>query len=351
MRRLKVVAGGLTVVTLAVAGVWLSVRAAYGAFEDAYYVTVHFPRAGMGLKIGSDVRTKGVEIGEVAKVELVDHHAAVQLKILSDYRVPKDARARVELKTPLGAKYVDLEFPPGANGPYLENGDVIADGYVGPELEDLLDDGTRLLAAIDPDDLGTVISELATGVRNRGDDINRGLVANADLASLFAATTDPQIRSLEDFDVLFEALDDKGGDLNALADATNEGVPVYASERAQRALARALDKLVPFSDDLSDILILQRRDIARMAEGGDKVLGTIAARSEGLEDLVHGLYRYVYKLGQPIGDFFMLEDGSAGAGFTNFIGGNDRQEETNQICTAFPPELRDQIPACEDTTP
>jgi hypothetical protein len=111
-------------------------------------------------------------------------------------------------------------------------------------------------------------------------------------------------------------------------------------------LRRALEALVPFSDDLADLLILQKEDFDRMNDDGDKVLATIAARPGGLRDLVHGLYRYVYKLGQPIGDFFMVEDGSAGAGFTAFIGGNDQKEDEKQICAMFPPEFRSQIPAC-----
>ncbi|MGH2734334.1 MAG: hypothetical protein ACRDKZ_02040, partial [Actinomycetota bacterium] len=160
-------------------------------------------------------------------------------------------------------------------------------------------------------------------------------------------TVDPQLEAIGDFETLFGELESKGVDLNLLADAVNEGAPVYASARAQRNMRRALEALVPFSDDLADLLILQREDFARMNNSGDKVLGTIAARPGGLRDLVHGLYRYVYKLGQPIGDFFMLNDGSAGAGFTAFIGGNDQKEEEKQICAVFPPEFRPHIPACE----
>ena len=83
----------------------------------------------------------------------------------------------------------------------------------------------------------------------------------------------------------------------------------------------------PFSEDLADLLILQRDDFRRMMNEGDKVLQTVADRPQGLENLVHGLYRYTFKLGQPIGDDFMMADGSAGAGFTAFIGGNTQEED------------------------
>jgi virulence factor Mce-like protein len=345
-RLLTVFAGTLVTVLLGV-GVWFSVRAAYGAFDDAYYVTVDVDRAGQQMKPGLDVRVKGVEVGKIAQIDLVEGRAQLQLKIEERYKIPQNAEAVISLKTPLGAKYVDLRFPAGTQGPFLADGDVIDNAHVGPELEDLLADGTAVLEAVDPDDAATVISELADGVRNNSDYIQRGLNANSDLAGLFARTLDPQLEALQDFEVLFGVLKEKGVDLNLLADAVNEGAPVYASEKAQANLDRALKALQPFSEDLADLLILQRDDWRRMMNEGDKVLQTVADRPRGLENLVNGLYRYTFKLGQPIGDEFMMADGSAGAGFTAFIGGNTQDEEVKQICTVFPPEVAAVLPVCE----
>jgi phospholipid/cholesterol/gamma-HCH transport system substrate-binding protein len=337
--------GSLIAVLLGV-GVWFSVRAAYGAFDDAYYVTVDIDRAGQQMKPGLDVRVKGVEVGKIASIDLIERRARLQLKIDERYEIPQDVEAVVSLKTPLGAKYVDLRFPAGSDGPFLADGDVIDNAHIGPELEDLLADGTAVLEAVDPDDAATVISELATGVRNNSELIQRGLNANSDLAGLFARTLDPQLEALQDFEKIFGELETRGVDLNLLAEAVNEGAPVYASEEAQANLDRALKALQPFSEDLADILILQRDDFRRMNNEGDKVLQTIADRPQGLENLVHGLYRYVFKLGQPIGDDFMMRDGSAGAGFTAFIGGNDQEEEIKQICSVFPPEVSGVVPVC-----
>ena len=106
------------------------------------------------MKPGLDVRVKGVPVGKVAQIELVEHRAQLQLKIDQQYKIPQDAEAVISLKTPLGAKYVDLRFPAGTQGPFLADGDVIDNAHVGPELEDLLADGTAVLEAVDPDDAG-----------------------------------------------------------------------------------------------------------------------------------------------------------------------------------------------------
>jgi ABC-type transporter Mla subunit MlaD len=168
------------------------------------------------------------------------------------------------------------------------------------------------------------------------------------LSDLFAATLKPQVESLRDLSTVFGALKKRGVDFNRLAAAVNAGAPVYASPKAQAELDKALKALVPFAENLSDLLILNRSDWDRMFDTQDVVLQTIANNPGGLRELVHGLYRYMYKLGQPIDKFFLSGDGSAGAGFTAFSGGNSDKESQNQICDAFPDEIRNLIPACAE---
>jgi hypothetical protein len=43
----------------------------------------------------------------------------------------------------------------------------------------------------------------------------------------------------------------------------------------------------------------------------------------------------------------LLPDGSAAAGFTNFIGGNDIEEDMAQVCSALPLDARGAVPLCK----
>jgi virulence factor Mce-like protein len=335
--------GTVLFVVAVAAGTYFGVRARYGHFSDYYYVNVDLPRAGQLLRVGSDVRESGVVIGTVSAIELVDRHVRLTLQIEPQYRVPADAEAFVDLKTLLGDKFVDLRFD-DYGGPFLEDGAQVV-GHVGPELEDVLQSGTTVLEAINPDDAATIIGTLARAARGHGEDVARGLEANAELSSLFADTLPEQLRSLEDFEIIFVGLQDSAFDLNELADAINEGVPVYASEEAQAELHRSLVAVVFLSDNLADLLIIQREDWDRMIEAGDTVLQTIVQHKAGLEDLVHGLYRYVFKLGGPPP---VISDGSEAAPFANFFGGDDFPEEVAQICNALPNDIGDDIPICEE---
>jgi len=345
VRWLPLVAGPLVVLVLA-AAVFLGLKAAYGGFAHHYDVALTLPRTGEQLQVGSDVRMRGVIIGKVSRVELVDRAAQLVLQIDGQYRIPSDAQADITLTTLLGAKFVDLRFD-AYRGPWLRNGQRIRTGHVGPELEDALDDGVSVLQAIRPSDLGTIVGELTSAARGHGSDVARGLRANGALSTIFARTLDPQLKALHDFDVVFGALRNSGVDLNALADAINQGVPVYGSSSAQKNLDKALRAIVPFADNLGDLLILNKSDWDRLIDSGDAVLQTIADRPDGLHDLVQGLYRYVYKLGgDPCTSVCGLTDGSGAAGFSNFIGGTTQQEMIRQICGSLPVEVRALIPAC-----
>jgi phospholipid/cholesterol/gamma-HCH transport system substrate-binding protein len=350
-RRLAYVLIGTLLMVALGAGIFYSVKWAYGGFGDYYYLTARLDRAGQQMETGLDVRIRGVKVGTVSGIELVDRQAELTLQIEQNYEVPDDAIGVISLKTPLGSKYVDLQFDPTTGASALQDGDHLASARVGPELEDLLDDGVHVLDAIDPDDIAVILTELSTAADGRGDTVAAGIQANADLSDLFAATLDPQLQTLDDFETIFGELEKVGVDLNELAAAVNEGAPVYASAEAQENLRVALETVVPFADNLADLLILNRSDWDRMIDNGDIVLGTIAARPQGLHDLVHGLYRYVYKLGGEIDPFFSVEDGSAGAGFSAFIGGNDQEEEEKQICEVFPEPIHDEIPICSGGGP
>jgi phospholipid/cholesterol/gamma-HCH transport system substrate-binding protein len=345
IRRIPAIVKGPVIIALVVAGIFVATKAAYGGFGHYYTLTMKLPRAGQQLEEGSDVRLRGVVIGKVDKIQLAGRDVRLTLQIDDQYRVPASATGSIDLKTLLGSKFVNLQVS-RFQGPFLSGGGSIRHTHIGPELEDALADGVQVLDAIRPNDLATIVHELSLGVRGQGTNIARSLRANAELSGVFASTLQPQLQELHDFNVVFGALKEKAVDLNRLADAINQGAPVYASARAHRLLRAALEAVRPFSDNLADLLILNRRDWDRMISSGDTVLGAIAARPAGLSRLVLGLYQYVHKLG---GAPPRLPDGSAQAPFANFIGGSSSKENRKDLCGALPKDLRKHAPICNGT--
>jgi phospholipid/cholesterol/gamma-HCH transport system substrate-binding protein len=264
------------------------------------------------------------------------------MQIEPTYKIPRDVHAFVALKTLLGDKYIDLRTDRYAR-PWLADGAKIQ-GVLGPELEDVIQSGTSVFHAINPDELATVVDSLYQGAKGHGEDVAKGFQANAELLTVFATSLSPQIRALNDFAIIFGTLKSKAIDLNRLADAVNEGAPVYASARAHTLLRRALTAIKPFADNLADLLIFQKPDWDRMMDNGDKVLQLLSMHTSGLHDLIQGLYIYVHHLGGPAP---LLSDGSAEAAFSNFSGGEAFQQQVQDICGGLPPPLRKQIPICQ----
>jgi virulence factor Mce-like protein len=341
-RHIPAIISGPLVIALVGAIMFLGIKWAYGGFGHYYTLSLDLPKASQLVTPGSDVRMRGVVVGKIQSIQLEKRTVHLTLQMDKQYKVPSSAQAYVDLKTLLGAKYIDLRFDHYAP-PFLTNGARIQSAHVGPELEDVLADGVSVLDAIRPNDLATVIGTLAHASAGHGQDVANSLRVNAQLSTIFAGTLDSQLRAMHDFKTIFGALRNSGVDLNNLADAINQGVPVYASPQAQKDLDRALRALVPFSNNLADLFILNRADWDRLIDSGDKVLGAVSSHPEGLRTLIVGLYHYVLKLG---GSPIQVGDGSGAAGFTNFIGGNNSQENNAQLCEALPLDIRGQVPAC-----
>src|SRR5436309_5876529 len=132
---------------------------------------------------------RGVVVGKIQDIRLDQRAVHLTLQMDRQYRVPSSAVAFVDLKTLLGAKYIDLRFD-HYGPPFLPDGARIQSAHVGPELEDVLADGVSVLNAIRPSDLATVVGTLAHASAGHGVDVARSLRVNAQLSTIFAGTLD-----------------------------------------------------------------------------------------------------------------------------------------------------------------
>lgn len=89
---------------------------------DRYPLTARFSSVG-SLKRGDPVKIAGVEIGEVAGVELVDFNAQLELRVNRGLMLPTDTIASIQSAGLLGDMYVSLS--PGASDQDLPPGGAI----------------------------------------------------------------------------------------------------------------------------------------------------------------------------------------------------------------------------------
>lgn len=305
LRRQNTLTGAIALLLL-VSLVVVGVKAAFGAYAGGYRVTGTFDAAGQGLLPGSDVKVRGVNIGSVRDIELVDGKAVVTMRIHSDEKVPEDAVARIRAKTLFGEKFVDLDLSKTdeEKGPFLHAGDRIAHTEGGFELEAVLTDIYPLLKSIDPTELMTVISNLADGGRGLGEDINRTLVNGNKVSQVFAAHDADTQRFLQDFALVSDQLGRSADDLVGLATAGNQVLPILNDNEAD--LVAILQQTGRLSNDVADLLLNNKPFVDASLGSGTNAVQVLYDHRASVIPAVIGLRQYIQTLTEiiriPVGD-------------------------------------------------
>ena len=303
-RRQHVLTGAIALVLL-VAAVTIGVKGAFGAFEGGYELVGTFDAAGQGLLAGSDVKVRGVNIGEVERIELVDGAAEITLQIKDGEEIPDGSTATIRPKTLFGEKFIDVEThtaKPRAR--LLEDGDRITNTQGGFELERVLADTFPLLQQIDPEELMTVISSLAEGADGLGEEINRTIQNGDELSQVFADNAANTEQFLHDLALLSDELAGQADTLLGLADAGNAVLPTL-NENEDDVVA-LLEQASRLSSDVADLLEANEGFVrASMVEGSRTIQLLYDERTQVIP-LVHGLRQYIQTLSSviriPVGD-------------------------------------------------
>jgi phospholipid/cholesterol/gamma-HCH transport system substrate-binding protein len=312
---------GVAATFVVVVGVTVAVKWAYGAYEDETELVGTFPHAGQGLTPGSDVKYRGVNVGEVEHIDLVERQAEITFSVQPDFQVPEDASVTVRPKTLFGEMFLDLEFEEGGDGPWLEDGDELADAATATEVEELVAATDSLLGEIDATELAQVITSFTEVVDDQGDDIAAAWESGAELTGLFNDTIDAQTAALGSWAAFQEAIDETGASFNEISANSNLALPEFV--RAREDFEHLLATLQPFADHLTDLLVESRPDIDTMFDAGDNVTRLLVAREENIREVVRGLAAYTAVFADISGSTEALPDGSKFAYFKNFIDFSD----------------------------
>lgn len=166
------------VIFLLVVGLLLALTVALyqKRFTPVVHVTLRSDRAGLQLLPRSDVKVRGLIVGEVRSITSTGSGASMDLAISRDKAplIPDNVSARLLPKTLFGEKYVDLVLPQ-RQGPAIRNGNVIAQdrSQTAIEVDKVLNDVLPLLQAVRPEKLNATLNALATALQGRGDQLGR----------------------------------------------------------------------------------------------------------------------------------------------------------------------------------
>lgn len=137
-----------------------------------YMVYADFPDSG-GIFTNAQVTYRGVPVGRVGELSLIDDGVRVQLRLESGGPDISDtARAVVANRSAIGEQFVDLQ-PSTTDGPFLEDGSIISDTEIPIAVENVLLSVNGFVESVPLESLRIVVTELGTALDGRGDDIGR----------------------------------------------------------------------------------------------------------------------------------------------------------------------------------
>ncbi|GAA3155365.1 MCE family protein [Blastococcus jejuensis] len=271
----------------------LSVAMYKKAFTEVAMVTLETDTAGSQLQEASDVKVRGVIVGDVREVSADADGATIQLAINPDYldQIPADVSARLLPKTLFGERFVSLEIPEQPSQERLGDGDVIGQDRSenAIELQRVIDDTLPLLQAVQPQDLAYTLGAIADAVRGRGESLGDNLVATGEYfgeVNTVLPELQADIARLADF---ADTYDSAAEDLLAVLDnlAVTNSTIVDQEEQLRRTFTVGSSS----TNVTAGFLETNERNLISLAETSRPVLGLFAEYSPMYTCLLEGLAR------------------------------------------------------------
>jgi phospholipid/cholesterol/gamma-HCH transport system substrate-binding protein len=200
------------------------------AFTPVTEVTVRTERAGLQLLPHSDVKVRGLIVGEVRDTDATAQGATLHLALDPDKAklIPGNVQARLLPKTLFGEKYVELHIQQDRSRAAVE-------------IDKVLNDLLPLLQAVKPAELNATLNALATALQGRGEQIGQNLEQAdallkkinpelgtlvhdlnglADVSDIYHAAAPDLLQTLRNLNVTSKTITDKTATIERLIPAT-----------------------------------------------------------------------------------------------------------------------------------
>jgi phospholipid/cholesterol/gamma-HCH transport system substrate-binding protein len=275
--------------------------------SDGCTVGVEFPDSG-GIFSGAEVTYRGVTVGRVGQLHLLDDGVRVDLHLNHCTRpaVPKNGTlAYVSDRSAVGEQYVDL-VPKTDSGPYLRGGDTLhmSAAQLPVPTQVLLTNLDLLVRSVDTKNLRVAIEELGDAFNGRGPDLQRLLDSGDELLRAAQQNLPQTIALLDSGKTVLQTQLDEGPAIRGWAhDLSLLTAQLKASDSDVRTLLDSgPDSLATIGD-----LVTSNRDDLGVVLANLATVGQLLVRHRGdVEQILE-----VYPLPVASGDTVVPGDGTA----------------------------------------
>jgi virulence factor Mce-like protein len=254
-----------------------------------------FAHCGQGLRVGGDVKERGVLVGQITGIELQPDSSCQVTTLLEPNdieQIPANVGAQIRAKTIFGEKWVEFLYPSDPAPGHLAAGDTIPqDRTIDPlEVETILNTALPLLDAINPEHLSGALEALASGFVGHEDSAIKGIEAGIQALKPLNRNEAVLKRGIDDLAGSAKVLDEVSPDLmRALANLDDLN---RFTIQNKKLIASNLDKTPHLLDELSNLFQARFLDFTKIVNQGATVIGVLAARSSDLDHLLNVLPRF-----------------------------------------------------------
>ncbi len=170
---------GLVMIVVVFALIALSIAVYNKDFVSVVKVTLLTDHTGNQLDPSSDVKVRGILVGEVRSIKSTGDGAKIQLALDPSKvkLIPANVTAEILPKTLFGERYVDLELPTSAPASPIKADSVIQQdrSSVAIQFSKVLTDVLPLLDALQPAELNATLNALATALQGNGAQLGKNI--------------------------------------------------------------------------------------------------------------------------------------------------------------------------------
>ncbi|PRW62013.1 MCE family protein [Actinopolyspora mortivallis] len=273
------------------------------AFEPAVEVRLRASSTGNQLNPRSDVKVRGMRVGEVREVDADGRRAVLELALEPDKaeKIPSNVTARLLPTSLFGSRYVSLSIPEEPARSSLSDGDVITQDRTeaSVELQNVLSETLDVLRAVRPSKLASTLEALNSALDGRGEDLGRTLSRlNSYLEGFNPALPDLE-RSLRELVGVAETYEETAPDvLTALRDLTTTS-KTLVEQRA--ALSELTERTTGTSDDLNGFLRENRENLIRINSSARPTLDVLAEYAPEYRCFLRDMAEFIPRIDRAFG--------------------------------------------------
>ena len=282
--------------------VWFCIATYAGTFTKSVTVLLRTDHVGNQLQTQSDVKVRGLIVGEVSAITSTGDGAQLALALQPDKvnLIPANVTAQLLPKTLFGERYVDLVLPSDPSG-HIEAGAVIGQDRSSSaiELERVLDDLMPVLQAVQPEKLATTLTAIDQALSGRGAQLGQTLVQ----LDSYLGQLNPSLPNL-DADIkklasLSDTYNKAAPDLiNALSDLTTTSKTLVDEKQN---LSTLYASVTTASGDLTNFLYANRNNLINLAATARPTLDVLAKYAPEYQCLFKQIAGFVPRVDQAFG--------------------------------------------------